>query len=406
LIGVRRCLRPVVDVKFHVMINQNMRVLRHAVSVIATIMTIAVLGWPTHSLAFDTAAREAILIDLGTGSVILDKDADRPAPPASMSKLMTVYMLFERLKEGAVSLDDTMSVSEKAWRMGGSKMFVEVNSRIRVEDLIRGIVVQSGNDACIVVAEGLSGSEEAFAEAMTQRAQEIGLTNSSFTNATGWPDPGHFMSARDLATLTQRLITDFPDYFPYFAELTYTYNDIEQGNRNPLLYKDIGADGMKTGHTEEAGYSLTATAERNGRRLVLVVTGLDSVQARSSESERILSWGFRETKNYTLFKAGETIETADVWLGVEPGVPLVMDEDLTITMSREARKNMTAKVVVESPVPAPIAQGTEIATLVITAPDLAPIEIPLKAGADVEQQGIVGRLWSAATHSVFGSLGQ
>jgi len=381
------------------------RVIRRAVSVTAIVLAVAVLVWPESTYAFDTAAREAILIDVETGSVILDKDSDKPAPPASMSKLMTIYMLFDRLKEGAITLDDTMSVSEKAWRMGGSKMFVEVNSRIRVEDLIRGIVVQSGNDACVVVAEGLSGSEEAFAEAMTERGREIGLTDSSFTNSTGWPDPGHFMSARDLATLTERLITDFPDYFHYFAELDFTYHEIKQGNRNPLLYKDMGADGMKTGHTEEAGYSLTATAERNGRRLILVVTGLDSVQARSSEAERILSWGFRETKNYTLFKAGEEIESADVWLGVAPKVPLVMDEDFTITMSRESRKEMTAKVVLESPVPAPIVQGTEIATLVISAPDLAPVEIPLQAGADVDQQGVVGRLWSAATYKVFGSLG-
>lgn len=381
------------------------RVISRAVFAVAICLAVITIGWPTASQAFDTAAREAVLIDVETGSVILNKDADKPVPPASMSKLMTIYMLFERLKEGAITLDDTMSVSEKAWRMGGSKMFVEVNSSVRVEDLIRGIVVQSGNDACIVVAEGLSGSEEAFSEAMTERGREIGLTNSSFTNSTGWPDPGHFMSPRDLATLTHRLIVDFPEYFPYFAELEYTYNDIKQGNRNPLLYKDIGADGMKTGHTEESGYSLTSTAERNGRRLILVVTGLDSVQERSSESERILAWGFRETKNYTLFKAGEEIESADVWLGVESEVPLVVDQDLTITLSREARKEMTAKVVLESPVPAPIARGTEIATLVITAPDTARVEIPLKAGADVEQQGVVGRLWSAATYKVFGSLG-
>lgn len=379
-----------------------MRALRRAVLPFAILLIAAV----PPAAAFDTAAREAILIDAQTGSVILDKDSNKPAPPASMSKLMTIYMLFERLKEGAITLDDTMSVSEKAWRMGGSKMFVEVNSSVRVEDLIRGIVVQSGNDACIVVAEALSGSEEAFAEAMTERGAEIGLSDSSFTNSTGWPDPGHFMSARDLATLTERLIVDFPEYFHYFAELEFTYNEIKQGNRNPLLYKDIGADGMKTGHTEEAGYSLTATAERNGRRLILVITGLDSVQARSTEAERILSWGFRETKNYTLFKADEEIESADVWLGVEPRVPLVMDDDFTITMSREARKDMSVKVVMDAPVPAPIEQGTEIATLVINTPDLAPIEIPLKAGASVEKQGVIGRLWSAATYNIFGSLGR
>ncbi len=382
------------------------RVCSRALATVILLSAIGMTVWVHSAVAFDTAAREVILIDAETGSVILNKDADKPAPPASMSKLMTIYMLFERLKEGALSLDDTMSVSEKAWRMGGSKMFVEVNSNVSVEDLIRGIVVQSGNDACIVVAEGLSGSEEAFAEAMTERGREIGLTNSSFTNSTGWPDPGHFMSARDLATLTHRLIVDFPEYFPYFAELEFTYHEIKQGNRNPLLYKNIGADGMKTGHTEEAGYGLTATAERNGRRLILVITGLDSVQARSSEAERILAWGFRETKNYTLFKGGEAIESADVWLGVDSQVPLVLDDDFTITMSRESRKEMSVKVVMDAPVPAPIEQGAEIATLIISAPDMDTIELPLKAGTAVEQQGIVGRLWSAATYSVFGSLGR
>ncbi len=355
--------------------------------------------------AFDTAAREAFLIDFGTGSVLLEKEADQPTPPASMSKLMTIYMLFERLAEGAVSLDDTFGVSEKAWRMGGSKMFIEVGSSVRVEDLIRGIVVQSGNDACIVVAEALAGSEDAFAQAMTERGREIGLIDSSFTNSTGWPDPAHFVTARDLATLTQRIIVDFPEYFHYFAEQTFTYNEIKQSNRNPLLFKDIGADGMKTGHTEESGYGLTATAERNGRRLILVITGLESVRARAAEAERILGWGFRETKNYTLFEGAEEIETADVWLGVEATVPLILPDDLTITMSRAARKKLEVKVVLDSPVPAPIAKGSEIAILVISAPEFTTIRMPLQAGADVERLGYFGRLWAALIHTVFGAVG-
>ena len=372
------------------------------------VLALLCVGWLTvmgTAQAFETAAREAFLIDFGTGSVLLEKDADQPTPPASMSKLMTIYMLFERLAEGAVSLDDSFNVSEKAWRMGGSKMFIEVDSSVRVEDLIRGIVVQSGNDACIVVAEALAGSEDAFAQAMTERGREIGLIDSSFTNSTGWPDPAHFVTARDLATLTQRIIVDFPEYFHYFAEQTFTYNEIKQSNRNPLLFKDIGADGMKTGHTEEAGYGLTATAERNGRRLILVITGLESVRARAAEAERILGWGFRETKNYTLFEGAEEIETADVWLGVQATVPLILPDDLTITMSRAARKKLEVKVVLESPVPAPIAKGSEIATLVISAPEFTTIRLPLQAGADVERLGYFGRVWATLIHTVFGAVG-
>jgi D-alanyl-D-alanine carboxypeptidase (penicillin-binding protein 5/6) len=365
----------------------------------------AIATTATPARAFDTAAREAILIDFATGTVLLEKDADKPMPPASMSKLMTVFMLFERLKEGAVSLDDTFPVSEKAWRMGGSKMFVEVGTSVRVEDLIRGIVVQSGNDACVVVAEALSGSEEAFALAMTERGREIGLIDSSFTNATGWPDPAHFVTARDLATLTNRILVDLPEYFHYFAEKSFTYNDIDQSNRNPLLFKDIGADGMKTGHTEEAGYGLTATAERNGRRLIAVITGLDSVRARSDEAERILGWGFRETKNYTLFKGGEEIETADVWLGQQETVPLTLKRDYTVTLSRAARKELAVKVVLDSPVAAPIMKGAEIGTLVISAPEFKTVRIPLQAGADVERLGYVGRVWAAFLHTTLGAVG-
>jgi D-alanyl-D-alanine carboxypeptidase (penicillin-binding protein 5/6) len=355
---------------------------------------------PTH--AFDTSAREAFLVDFETGSVLLEKNPDQPMPPASMSKLMTLYMVFEQLRAGTLSLDDTMRVSEKAWRMGGSRMFVEVDTDVRVEDLLRGIIVSSGNDACIVVAEALAGSEEAFAEQMNERAGEIGLTGSAFTNSTGWPDPGHYMSARDLAVLTGRIIVDFPEYFPYFAEKTFTYGGIKQGNRNPLLYKDLGADGMKTGHTKDSGYGLTATAEREGRRLILVLNGLESVRFRAAEAERILNWGFRETKNYALFKAGEEVVRADVWLGTEAKVPLVIDRDLVVTLARKSRKGLSVKVVLESPVPAPIAAGERIATLVVSAPEMTPITVSLAAGESVELLGVFGRLWSALYYIVFG----
>ena len=357
--------------------------------------------------ALETIAREAILIDTTTGTVLLEKNADTLMPPASMSKLMTIYLLFEQIRDGRLSLDDSFSVSENAWRKGGAKsgsstMFLEPGKRVRVEDLIRGIIVQSGNDACIVVAEGLSGDEATFAKEMTERGRQLGLTNTTFRNSTGWPDPEHLTTARDLAILAQRMIEDFPQFYPIYAEKTFTYNGIRQSNRNPLLYKDMGADGLKTGHTKEAGYGLTASVLRNGRRLILVVNGLPTRKDRSREPERLLEWGFREYDNYALFKAGETVTDGAVWLGEEPVVPLVIEDGLTLTLTRKARKGMKVAVVFDEPIPAPIIKGSELAKLVITAPDTETKEIPLLAGADVARLGFTGRLSAALKHILWG----
>ncbi|HMB78142.1 MAG TPA: D-alanyl-D-alanine carboxypeptidase family protein [Kiloniellaceae bacterium] len=361
-------------------------------------------GAVAPALAIETPAREAILIDYDTGAVLMEKDADVSMPPASMSKIMTVFMVFEQLKEGRLQLDTKLPVSENAWRMGGSKMFVEVGSDIRVEDLLRGVVIQSGNDACVVLAEGLAGSEPAFAQAMSDRAKEIGLTNSHFANATGWPDPGQRMTARDLAILARRVIHDFPDYYHFFGETEFTWSDIRQGNRNPLLYKSIGADGLKTGHTEEAGYGLVASAVQDGRRLILVVSGLDSVKARAEESARLLTWGFRQFDNYELAKAGETVETAEVWMGQSKTVPLVAAEDVVVTMQRASRKDMEVKVVYEGPLEAPIAAGSEIARLTVSAPEMESVSVPLQAGADVPRLGPFGRIFANLKHMIFGTI--
>ncbi len=358
---------------------------------------------PAAVAAIETQAEQAFLVDFETGAVLLDKNADVRMPPSSMSKMMTAYMVFERLKDGRLSLDDELPVSEKAWRKGGSKMFVEVGNTVRVEDLLRGVIVQSGNDACIVLAEGLAGSEEAFAEQMTVRGREIGLTDSNFTNATGWPDDNHYVTARDLATLAKRIIVDHSEYYHLYSEKEFTWNDIRQGNRNPLLYKNIGADGLKTGHTEAAGYGLTASAVQNGRRLVLVVNGLPSVRARSDESERLMSWGFREFNNYALFKAGDTVDDAPVWLGDTATVPLVVAEDLTVTLPRNERNGMQVAVVYDSPIPAPIPAGQEIAKLRVSWPGGVPVEVPLQAGAEVEQLGPFGRIFASIKFLVLGA---
>ena len=380
----------------------NYRRLHRALLSVAAAGLAVVLGLLPVS-ALETAAREAILLDATTGRVLLEKNSDASMPPASMSKIMTTYLVFERLRDARISLDDELLVSEKAWRMGGSKMFVEVGKKARIEDLLRGVIVQSGNDACIVLAEGLAGSEEAFAEEMTRRAREIGLIGSSFANATGWPDPNQRMTARDLATLAQRLITDFPEYYHYYAETEFTYSGIRQMNRNPLLYKSLGADGLKTGHTEEAGYGLTASAMQDGRRLILVLNGLESQKARAEESARLISWAFREFGNYTLFKPGETVDEAAVWLGMAPTVPLVLPDGLTVTLSRKARRDMRVKVVYEGPLPAPILAGQEAAKLILESPGETPLEFPLTTGAAVDRLGYFGRIAAALEHLVLGA---
>jgi D-alanyl-D-alanine carboxypeptidase (penicillin-binding protein 5/6) len=371
-------------------------------SILALLVLLTAVASAERASAFETSAKAAILVDLQSDQVLFAKNPDEPLPPASMSKLMTAFMVFEQLEEGHLSLDDTFPVSEKAWRKGGSKMFVEVGSRVRVEDLLHGIIVQSGNDACIVVAEALAGSEEAFAEQMTKRAHELGLTHTTLKNASGWPDPEHLMSVRDLATLARILIERFPEYYPIYSEKEFTYNGIRQYARNPLLHMDVGADGLKTGHTEAAGYGLTASAARDGRRLVMVLAGLQRPGDRAREAERLLEYGFNQFKSYQLFAAGEAVGQAGVWLGNEPTVPLVLDRDVVISLTPEARRELEVKVVYDGPVPAPVAKGAQIAELEIAAPGLEPRRLPLMASQEVRPAGLLSRVTSAIGYLIWG----
>ena len=377
--------------------------MQRVVRTIAPIAFAAALAAPASAQNFDTPARNAYVLDLATNTVLLSKKAEIPMPPASMSKLMTVYMVFERLKKGSLTLDDTFLVSEKAWKKGGSKMFVKVGDRVSVSDLLRGIIVQSGNDACIVIAEGLGGTEDAFAEMMTRRAKEMGLTNTRFANATGWPHPNQLMSARDLADLSRQLITQFPELYKIFNEKTFTYSKIKQSNRNPLLYRNIGADGLKTGHTEAAGYGLTASAIRDDRRIVMELNGMKSVRQRSQESLRVMEWAFRKFKPYALFKKNEVITKADIWLGTASTVPLIIPEALKMTLSRDARAKMKVVVRMSNPVAAPVRKGQQLATLVITAPNFKTREIPLIAAEEIGQLGFVGRIGAAIKHVLWGA---
>ena len=350
----------------------------------------------------ETQATHAFVIEADTGTVLLDKAADERMPPASMSKIMTAYIVFDMLKQGHAKLDDELPVSERAWRLQGSKMFVPIGGRIKIDDLLKGVIIQSGNDACLVLAEGLAGSEEAFVELMNQKAKEIGLKDSHFANVDGLPSPDHWMTARDLATLSIRTIKDFPEYYHYYSEMGYEFNNIKQGNRNPLLYKGVGADGLKTGHTEEAGYSLTASVKREDRRMILVLGGLPTMKARAQESERLIDWAFREFNDYKLFAAGDKVEDADVWLGSDPKVPLTLANDLVVTLPRKSRKDMKVTVDYERPIPAPVAKGRPVGKLVVTAPDVPPTEVPLVAGADVDRMDPFGRIATLAGYLVWG----
>ncbi len=352
----------------------------------------------------DVAAREAIVVDYDTGAVLFEKNADSLVHPASMSKLMTLYMLFDRLKSGELSLDDTFPVSEAAWAMNeGSTMFVNIGDALKIEDLIRGIVVQSGNDASFVVAEGLAGSEAAFADAMNAKAKELGLNNSHFVNSHGLEDPDHQMTVRDIATLSAALIRDFPEYYHYFSELTFVHNGIEQGNRNPLLYRNMGVDGLKTGHLSVSGYGLAASALRNGRRVIVVAHGMESMQTRADEVAKLIEWAYREFDNYKLASAGAVLEEAPVWLGEAETVPMVLGSDLIITLPGGKREQLEAVAVLAGPVAAPVAAGQEIGTLVVTVPGVSPIERPLFAGADVPELGLMGRVVAALNRMIFGN---
>jgi D-alanyl-D-alanine carboxypeptidase (penicillin-binding protein 5/6) len=344
----------------------------------------------------DTQARHALLVDFETGATLLEKAADVSMPPASMSKLMTMYVVFDQIRRGRLSLGQSLTVSEAASRMGGSRMFLERGSTATVEELARGVIVQSGNDACLVLAEAISGSERGFAELMNQTARSIGLTGSVFRNATGWPDPEHRMTARELALLARRIILDFPEFYRYYSERSFRWNNITQENRNPLIGRFQGADGLKTGHTEEAGFGLTASARRGERRVILVVGGLPSMRARAEESERLMEWGFREFDNVVLFRAADTIEEVPVHLGERRTVPLVGGREVVATLPRGWRDRLEVRLRYEAPVTAPVLRGQEMGRLDVSGRGVPPMIIPLYAGADVEKLGILARIPAVA----------
>ena len=348
--------------------------------------------------AFETNARNAILMDFETGTYIYAKNHKDQMPPASMSKLMTVYIIFDKLKSGLLSLDDEFTVSENAWRKGGaasggSTMFLKIGESVKIDDLLKGIIIQSGNDACIVAAENIAGSEEDFAVLMNETAQKLGLKNSVFANSTGLPDENQKMSAEDLAILARAIIKEYPEYYHIFKEKDFVHNGIKQGNRNPLLYSMEGADGLKTGHTEEAGFCLTGSAVRGGRRLIEVLAGLSSNKERSDESERLMSYGFREFDNYTLFTKGQVVDKAKVWYGTQKTVDMVSAKDVIQTLKKDQVKGYSFKVIYDEPLKAPIQKGKVIGRVQITTPAGNVENINLVAGQNVAKVGIFKKIF-------------
>ena len=367
-----------------------------------------VFGMASVVQAIETKAKNLILMDYDTGQYLYAKDAEKMIPPASMSKLMTIYMIFEKLKDGSLSLDDTFTVSENAWRKGGaasgsSTMFLNIGEKVRVGDLIQGIIIQSGNDACIVAAENISGSEEDFARAMTDKAQKLGLHNSSFANATGWPHPDQKMSVEDLAKLARIIIKDFPEYYYLFSERNYTHNNIRQGNRNPLLYSMPEADGLKTGHTEEAGFCLAGSAKRGDRRLISIMSGLASNKERSEEAEKIMNWGFREFDNYKILKQGQKVAELPVWFGTEKNVDLLVNEDVLRTIKKNKASKVKMTAVYDKPVKAPVKQGDKLGFVRVEVPGAETVEVPLIANKDIQKIGWFGKIGENIKYILFGA---
>ena len=348
-----------------------------------TAIALVFFGISTARAEINTSAEFAIIMDFETGAVLFEKNADAPMKPASMAKMMTIYLAFEQLKSGVLGLEDTFPVSTEAWKKGGSRTFLEPNSRVRVADLLRGVIVQSGNDAAIVIAESLGGSEDAFADSMTAKAKELGMHNTIFGNSTGWPDARTTTTARDLAILARAIIAEFPEYYPMFKEENFTYNNIKQGNRNPLIYGTIGADGLKTGHTEESGYGLVGTALRGGQRVILVVNGLKSNQARSRESKRLIDLTFRVFDRYNLVKQGEILGYASVWMGRRGIVPLTVGADIVKILPKASADKITRTTDWLSSISAPIKKGQALGQLRIDI-DGTISHFPLVAAEAVE----------------------
>ncbi len=370
--------------------------LAHAVLAFALLLLAALPPSDASAQGYETRAAQAILVDVETGTVLFEKDADARVPPASMAKLMTMAVVFAAVRDGRLTLDQEFVVSEDAWRQGGAPsrgttMFAELKSSIRVEDLIRGVIVQSANDGCIILAEGMAGTQEAFAGLMNAEAKRLGLGNSHFTNPTGYVDPAQYSSARDLATLTAYLIREFPEFYKIYAEPEFTWNKIRQLNRNPLLSMNVGADGLTTGSTDESGFGLAGSAVRNGQRLILVINGVETDKLRNEEARKLIQWGFDEFERVRLFDEGEVVAEARVFGGADTRVGLVSKRPLELLLPIGAREVLRAEVVYQGPLPAPVEAGREVGVIKVTTSEGMTMQAPVYTASDVALGGLQRR---------------
>jgi len=364
---------------------------RHPVFVLALIVALTcAVAPPARAQLFETRAEQAMLLDVGSGTILFAKNSDAPIPPASLAKLMTMEVVFHALKMGRLTMDDTFLVSENAWRTGGaasgtSTMFAEINSEIRLEDLIKGVIVQSANDGCIIIAEGIAGSEAAFAQLMNERASELGLEGSNFINSTGLPAEGQAVTMRDLITLALHIQRTYPEFYEFYSQREFTWNGITQRNRNPLLPMEIGADGFKTGFTEASGYAIVGSVARDGRRLIVAMSGLESERMRAEEARKMLDWGMRAFEPHSLFDAGDEVGNVRLYGGELGTVPVRLIDPLTVLMPLTGQSSLRAAIVFDGPVPAPVGEGDRIADLHIYFGDELAHSAPLEAAQSVER---------------------
>ena len=370
-------------------------------NILITLLLSTIFLWAGKALSFETSAKAAYILDQTTGTVLLEKNADQPLPPASMSKLMTLYMAFEYIDQGRLKLKEKLPVSDAAVKYRGSTMFLNTSDRVSVEDLLRGIIVLSGNDACVVLAEALSpdGTEKGFAELMTKRAKKMGMLNSVFANSNGWPHPRHKMSVKDLAILANKIVTDFPEYYSMFAEDTFEFDGraaANTRNRNPLLGLGIGADGLKTGHTSEAGYGLVGSALQAERRVIFVITGLRSQSVRADEAEAIVNWAFRQFTEKQYGEKNDVIGFAPVWNGASPQVGLALAEDLDLLVPVFDNEDINFSAEIKTPIKAPLSKGAKIGNLIISRPNLPTFSVSLVAAENIGTGGFKEKVFSAA----------
>lgn len=392
----------------------GLKIMTQTAALVTGVIMMAVVTAPIAKASSDvpTVAEYVFVTDFSSGRVLMEKQHDLPMKPASMAKIMTTYIVFDRIAEGSLALSDQFVVSEKAWKMGGSRSFLQAGRSYSLDELLHGVIIQSGNDAAVVIAEGISGSEENFVAEMNMTAKKLGMTKTRFTNATGWPHPDLTTTAEDLGILATAMIRNFPaetypDLYPIYRKKTYTLNKIKQGNRNPLLYgksaANNGVDGLKTGYTSESGYGLVASAERDGQRVIMVLNGMKSKKERSSESRRLMDFIFREYRNYNFFTAGEVIDQAEVWLGEARHVSLVLEDGFSKVLSRSERAKTELSVNWSGPVPAPITKGQKIGELVIKTEGKTTDTVPLLAAEDVRQLGMLDRIGEALKYLIFGA---